>query len=259
MDFLKKHYEKLVLSVVLLAVAVAAFLLTVEVGNVKQTLAEQLEQKIIRKGAPLPPLNLTTNEAAASRASASVKVVLDGEHNTFNPGAWEKSNEGLRRKPGKAGLAGLTIARVIPLNLVIGFTGVAGTEEAPRYQLSVAREFEKLPAKRRATITSLNAGAKDSLLQIIDVKGPKMDPTEILCELMETRERFVLTKEKTFRKTYAYAADLRSEGKEFPGKRVDDPLVLSGVTYKIVAIGKDELVVSAPNQVRTTIAAVTAQ
>ena len=40
MDFLKKHYEKLVLSVVLLAVAVAAFLLTVQVGNVKQTLAD---------------------------------------------------------------------------------------------------------------------------------------------------------------------------------------------------------------------------
>ena len=217
MDFLKKHYEKLVLSVVLLAVAVAAFLLTVEVGNVKQTLAEQLEQKIIRKGAPLPPLNLTTNEAVAAKASGSVKVVLDGEHNTFNPGAWEKTGDGLRRKSGKAGLAGLTIARVIPLNLVISFTGVAGTEEAPRYQMSIAREFEKLPAKRRPTITSLNAGAKDSLLQIVDVKGPKMDPTEILCELVETRERFVLTKEKSFRKTYAYAADLRSEGKEFQG------------------------------------------
>lgn len=56
MDFLKKHYEKLVLSIVLLAVAVAAFLLTVEVGNVKQTLADQLQQKIVKKGAVLPPL-----------------------------------------------------------------------------------------------------------------------------------------------------------------------------------------------------------
>lgn len=259
MDFLKKHYEKLVLSVVLLAVAVAAFLLTVEVGNVKQTLADQLQQKIVSKGAPLPPLNLSTNEAVAARASTQLKVVLDGEHNTFNPGAWERSGEGLRRKPGKAGLAGLTIARVIPLNLVIAFTGVAGTEEAPRYQMSVTREFEKLPAKRRPTITSLNAGAKDALVQILEVKGSKMDPTEIICELVETRERFVLSKEKVFRKTFSYAADLRSEGKEFPGKRVDDPLVLSGVTYKIVAIGKDELVVSAPNQVRTTIAAVPAE
>lgn len=260
MDFLKKHYEKLVLSVVLLAVAVAAFLLTVEVGNVKQTLADQLQQKIVKKGAPLPPLNLSTNEAIAARASTTLKVVLDGDHNTFNPGAWEKAGEGLRRKPGKAGLAGLSIARIIPLNLVIAFTGVAGVEDNPRYQLSLTREYEKLPAKRRPSMFSLNVGEKDkdSIIQLIEVRGPKADPTELVYELIETRERFVLTKDKVFRKTFGYAADLRSEGKEFPGKRVDDPLVLSGVTYKIVAIGKDELVVSAPNQVRTTIAAVPA-
>ena len=41
MDFLKKHYEKIVLSVVLLAVAVAAFLLLVDVNQVKDTLEKQ--------------------------------------------------------------------------------------------------------------------------------------------------------------------------------------------------------------------------
>jgi hypothetical protein len=259
MDFLKKHYEKLVLSIVLLAVAVAAFLLTVQVGNVKQTLAEQLQQKIIKKGAVLPPIDLSTNQAAASRAAARIKVVLDGQHNTFNPGAWEKNPDGLRRKPGKAGLAGLSITRVIPLNLVLNFKGVAGVADNYRYQISVAREFEKLPAKRQPVITSLNIGSKDNLVQLVEVKGPKEDPTELVCELVETRERFVLTKEKDFRKPFGYAADLRSEGKDFPARRVDDALNLSGVTYKIVAIGKDELVVSAPNQVRTTIAAVPAQ
>jgi len=258
MDFLKKHYEKLVLSIVLLAVAVAAFLLTVQVGNVKQTLADQLQQKIIKKGAVLPPIDLSTNQAAAARAAARIKVVLDGQHNTFNPGAWEKTPDGLRRKPGKAGLAGLSVARVIPLNLVLNFKGVAGVADNFRYQISVSREFEKLPAKRQPVITSLTVGSKDNLLQLVEVKGPKEDPTELLCELIETRERFVLTKEKDFRKPFGYAADLRSEGKDFLAKRVDDALNLSGVTYKIVAIGKDELVVSAPNQVRTTIAAVPA-
>ena len=112
MDFLKKHYEKLVLSIVLLAVAVAAFLLTVQVGNVKQTLADQLQQKIVKKGAVLPPINLSTNQAIATRAAARIKVVLDGPHNTFNPGSWEKTPDGLRRKPGKAGLAGLSLALI---------------------------------------------------------------------------------------------------------------------------------------------------
>ena len=259
MDFLKKHYEKLVLSIVLLAVAVAAFLLTVQVGNVKQTLADQLQQKIVKKGAVLPPINLSTNQAIASRAAARIKVVLDGPHNTFNPGSWEKTPDGLRRKPGKAGLAGLSITRVIPLNLVVAFKAVAGTAGEYRYQYSVIREFEKVPASRQARIKSLNLGAKDDLIHLVEVKGPKEDPTELVCELVETRERFVLTKDKDFRKPFGYAADLRSEGKDFLAKRVDDALNLSGVTYKIVAIGKDELVVSAPNQVRTTIAAVPAQ
>jgi hypothetical protein len=259
MDFLKKHYEKLVLSIVLLAVAVAAFLLTVQVGNVKQTLADQLQQKIVKKGAVLPPINLSTNQAIATRAAARIKVVLDGQHNTFNPGSWEKTPDGLRRKPGKAGLAGLSITRVIPLNLVVAFKAVAGTAGEYRYQYSVIREFEKVPASRQARIKSLNLGAKDDLIHLVEVKGPKEDPTELVCELVETRERFVLTKDKDFRKPFGYAADLRSEGKDFLAKRVDDALNLSGVTYKIVAIGKDELVVSAPNQVRTTIAAVPAQ
>jgi hypothetical protein len=259
MDFLKKHYEKLVLSIVLLAVAVAAFLLTVQVGNVKQTLADQLEQKIVRKGAPLTPLNLSTNEAAAAHAAAKLRVVLDGEHNTFNPGSWEKLQDGLRRKPGKSGVAGLAITRIIPLNLILAFKDVAGVADSPRYQISVTREFEKVPAKRRPLVTSLTAGTKDSTFQLVEVKGPKENPTELVCELAETRERFTLTREKDFRKPLGYAADLRSEGKDFLAKRVDDPLTLSGVTYKIVAIGKDEIVVSAPNQVRTTIAAIPAQ
>jgi len=259
MDFIKKHYEKLVLSVVLLAVAVAAFLLTVEVGNVKQTLADQLQQKIVRKGAPLPALNLSTNQAVAAHAAGKIRVVLDGQHNTVNPGSWEKTTDGLRRKPGKAGLGGLSIVRVIPLNLVLTFKGVAGVAENPRYQISVAREFERIPSKRQPVVTSLTAGSKDALVQLIEVKGPKDEPTELICELVETRERFTLGREKDFRKPIGYAADLRSEGKEFLAKRVDDPLMLSGVTYKIVAIGKDELVVSAPNQVRTTIGAIPAQ
>jgi len=259
MDFIKKHYEKLVLSVVLLAVAVAAFLLVVEVGNVKQTLADQLQQRVTTKGTPLKPVDLSTNQAVVNRLSQRVQFTLDGDHNTFNPGTWEKTGEGFRRKPGKAGLAGLSITKVTPLNLVVSYKGVAGIADNPRYQIGIAKEYEKLPRQRQPVITSLVAGAKDRMIQLVEVRGPKEDPTELVCELIDSRERFVISRDKDFRKAFGYSADLRSEGRDFPARRVDDSLVLAGVTYKIVAIGKDELVVSAPNQVRTTIAAVPAQ
>jgi hypothetical protein len=259
MDFIKKHYEKLVLSVVLLAVAVAAFLLVVEVGNVKQLLADQLQQRTTTKGAPLKPVDLSTNQAVVNRLSAKVQFSLDGDHNTFNPGTWDKSGDGFRRKPGRAGLAGLTITRVTPLNMVISFKGVAGTADEPRYQLSMTKEYEKQPGQRRLQTFSLTPGAKERGIQLIEVRGPKGDPTELVCELIDGRERFAISGDKEFKKAFGYSADLRSEGRDFPARRVDDSLVLAGVTYKIVAIGKDELVVSAPNQVRTTIAAVPAQ
>ncbi len=259
MDFIKKHYEKLVLSVVLLAVAVAAFLLVVEVGNVKQMLADQLQQRTTTKGAPLKPVDLSTNQAVVNRLAARIQFSLDGDHNTFNPGTWDKSGDGLRRKPGRAGLAGLTITRVTPLNLVIAYKGVAGTEEEPRYQFSMTKEYEKQPSQRRLQTFSLTQGAKDRGIQLIEVRGPRSAPTELVCELIDSRERFVVGPDKDFKKAFGHSADLRSEGRDFPAKRVDDSLVLAGVTYKIVAIGKDELVVSAPNQVRTTIAASPAQ
>jgi hypothetical protein len=73
---------------------------------------------------------------------------------------------------------------------------------------------------------------------------------------MATREAFNLTKGKNFRRTQSYSADLRYEAdrRDFPQKRVGESINLSGAVYKIVAIEKDELVVSAPNSVRTTVA-----
>ena len=251
MDFIKKHYEKVILSVVLLAVAVVVFLLTVEVGAVKDELAEQLIQKTVKKGASIPPLDLSTQKLVVARSSQPLRVVLDGPHNTFNPGTWEKAGDVVRRKQGKAGLAGLAISRIIPLNLVITYRGPVGVADNPRYQFSVAREFEKAPTKRQPVITSLTAGSKDSVLSLVEVRGPKEDPTELVCELVETRERFILSRTKDFRKPGGYAADLKGDGRDYLARRVDDVLQLGGITYKIVAIAKDELVVSAPNQVRT--------
>ena len=74
-------------------------------------------------------------------------------------------------------------------------------------------------------------------------------------ELYELLARVTLAKDKPFNKNLAFAADLRYEveNKNFTGKRPDETVLLSGVSYKVVAIGKDEAVVSAPNQVRTVV------
>lgn len=250
MDFLKKHYEKIALAVVLLGVAVAAFLLTIEVGNIRQSLADQLQQRARKKGKELKLVDLTTNELALRRAAGGITLELDGPHNTFNPGTWEKSGDSYRRKAGRGILDLLEYSRAVPLSLVVSFSGVAGLADAPRYQFSVAREYEKLPAKQRPVVASLSPGTKNDLFVLREVKGPPDNPTELVCELLETGERFVVKKDAPYRRTVSYAASLKYEGREFSNKRAEESINAGGVTYKIVAIAKDELVVSPPNQTR---------
>jgi hypothetical protein len=144
------------------------------------------------------------------------------------------------------------------LVLEVAFEQVAGTPDSPRYQFSVRRDYEKTLNGRRAMVESVAVGSenKDQLFRLVEVQGAKDSPTNFVCELIATREAFSVAKGKNFRRTQGYSADLRYEAdrRDFPQKRVGESITLSGAVYKIVAIEKDELVVSAPNSVRTTVA-----
>lgn len=253
MDFLKKHYEKLILSVVLVAVAAAAFLLLIKVGQVKEDLANQLQERTRRAGRELKAVDLTTNEMAVAKIADGFAVPLAPDHGAFNPGTWDRENNQLRRKDPRAVLARLEVREIVPLNLVVSFTGVAGLADSPRYQFSITREYEKSAAKRRPTASSLTPGSKNDLFQLREVKGLPTAPTELVCELAESSQRFVVSGEQSLILPRGYAANLRFDNRDLGVKRTDDTLNLAGATYKIVAITKDELVVSAPNQVRTSL------
>ncbi|MFM7804359.1 MAG: hypothetical protein ACKPGK_07680 [Verrucomicrobiota bacterium] len=262
MEFIKKHYEKLVLGVVLLAVAGLAVYLVFAVSQVRSDLESALQQFAGAKQKPLVPENLETNLASLQRVTAKAPVVLAGpDHYTFNPITWARAAGG-RLEPTRArpdtGVAGLTYVASHDLVLEIAFEQVAGTPESPRYQFSVRRDYEKTVNARRAMVESVAVGSenKDQLFRLVEVQGPKEAPTNFVCELISTRETFNLSKGKNFRRTQGYSADLRYEAdrRDFPQKRVGDAITLSGAVHKIVAIEKDELVVSAPNSVRTTVA-----
>lgn len=253
MEFLKSHYEKVVLSVVLLGVAAAALFLTLEVGRVQAGLDEQLQSISARRPKELQPLDLTNNLQVLGRLSQVPQLELDGPHNTFNPGTWDRAGDQLRRKAGRGWLDLLEISEIKPLNLIIQFAGVAGLSDSPRYQFNVTREYESQISKRRPTITSLTPGTKNDLFILRDIKGAPSAPSELICELVEDSRLISVTPDQPYVETVGYAADLRYDGKDLKEKRVDETLNLSGATYKIVAIGKEELVVSAPNQVRTTL------
>lgn len=261
MQFLKKlqaHYEKIVLGVVLLGVAAMALFLTQAASSEKDKLAEQLRNRVGGKQAEAKPVDLAGSVAALQRLSQPVAVQLAGEHKTFNPNTWVFKSDGtitpVGDRPG-SGTRGLILTGTQPLNLSISFAAVAGTAEPYRYQFSVTRDYERKAEKRRPTVVSLTEGTKNDLFAVREVRGPKDNPSEILIELIEGGEQVTLVKEKVFTKGMAFAADLNYpiENRNWTHKRVDESVVLSQVSYKIVAIAKDEIVVSAPNRVRTTI------
>ena len=267
MDFLKKHYEKLTLGLVLLAVAGVAIYLVLAVNQVQQDLNAALAQAAGAKQKSLQAINLVTNQTELDAVVKHAPVVLGApDHYTFNPVTWARAANG-RIEPtrGRAdmGAAGLTYVESHDLFLEIGFSAVAGTPEAPRYQFSIRRDYEKNPKLRSAIVESVAVGAesKDQIFKLLEARGPKEDPTDFVCELVSTREQFTISKTKSFKKTQGYSADLRYEAsrQNFTQKRVGESLNLSGAAYKIVAIEKDELVVSAPNSVRTTVLKASAQ
>jgi hypothetical protein len=267
MDFVKKHYEKLVLGLTLLLVAGIALALMFSVSQVKEDLRNTLQQLGGVKQKTLAAVDLSTNEVSLAKVARPASLVLSGpDHHTFNPIPWARAASGRLEptspRPG-TGPAGIAFVNAHDLFLEIGFDQVAGTPEAPRYQFTIRRDYEKTAASRRPLAESLTpgSGSKDQLFRLLEVKGPKEDPAELLCELIATREPFVVTRQKSFRRTQGYSADLRyeAERKEMPQRRVGDSLLLSGTTYKIVAIEKDELVISAPNSERTTVPKASAQ
>lgn len=255
---LKAHYEKIVLGVVLLGVAAMALFLTQAASSERGRLDEQLNKRVTGKQGEAKPVDLAAGIASLERLSAPASVQLSAEHKTFNANTWVYKADGTITPAGDrpgSGTRGLNLVGTQPLNLSISFAAVAGTAEPYRYQFSITRDYERKADKRRPTVVSLTEGTKNDLFILREVHGPKDNPTEVVIELIEGGDRATLTKEKVFTKGMAFAADLTYpiENRNWARKRVDETIVLSGATYKIVAIAKDEIVVSAPNRVRTTI------
>src|SRR5437868_10208728 len=93
MEFLKKHYEKLILSVVLLGLAAVAATLPMKVNQEKQREEERKTSLLSPKINPFPPVDLTTNKAVLEKVKTPIHFDIAGKHNLFNPVPWvEKPN-----------------------------------------------------------------------------------------------------------------------------------------------------------------------
>ena len=261
MEFLKNNYEKVILSVVLLGLAVAAALLPIWVAGEKRALEEIDNQITQTERKDLKSINLFTNEIVLQRVVKATALRLSGEHNLFNPVPWQRMRDGHLipiRTGREIGPGALAITKIAPLYLRIEYDGPAPSADTVQYRFRVTRETEKSAGKRVAPYTAAPGGAKNQVFILKEAK-PKDNPVEFTLELADTKEQVVVTKDKPYVSVAGFTVDLKysPDNLTFPVKRVGDSLVFAGDTNKIVAITETNVTVAAASNTKRTAVAYT--
>ena len=258
MDLLKKHYEKIVLGVVLLVLMVGAAMLPIMIGRERDDLNKTAEEIINRPAKPLEPLDLSTNEIHLKQLKAGYSLDLSSSNKVFNPSQWQEAPDGrlIKLTTGREiGIEAVTVTKQTPLYLIISFDSVR--EAGNNYVISVERQASSNVSQRRKKVYYVAPGGKNDAFSLREVKGPAENPTELVLELTDSQDRVVVTKEKPFSREDGYMVDLKYEPEKrtWNDQRVDSTIKIGNETYKIVAIQKSEIVFSAKtNDKKTRIA-----
>jgi hypothetical protein len=249
MDLLKNHYEKLLLSLMLIGLAAAVWFLYQKSVTEEEAAKEYFVVVEKRKVKGVSPVDLSPYQNVLKKAQNPPPLVLAGGHNVFNPVKWQRRPDGtlLKIQTGReVGPEAMTIARVTPLYFIINLDKVAN----PGYIIGTTRENAERPIDRRkkAKFYTVNApAATNDFFTLKEIKGPPEDPTELILELADTKERVSIAKGKDFKKAVGYEVDLKYpvENKDFKNLRIGSTLTLAGDQYIIVAISENEVVLSA--------------
>src|SRR5688572_29895327 len=114
-----QHYEKLVLSLVLLLLAGAVWFLY-QASQAEKEKIRQIPIAFERKtGKPVPPVTLIRFEAAMKEATNPPPLNFAGQHNLLNPVKWQQPRGGgavLKVQTGKeVGAEAMQIVRITPI------------------------------------------------------------------------------------------------------------------------------------------------
>ena len=246
MEFLKKHYEKILLSVVLLGLGAAAYWMNDSIAEAKADIEKRTQMPA--KGKLVQPVDLTNEVATLDKASNPPQVEISGAHNLFNPVTWKRKPDGTLMKVLKEGPAAATITNIAPLYTTITFERAAGSG----YYMSI----QQLSARRPQEYAKLKEKTKAGLFTITEVVGPAEDPTELVLDTPLSATPVRVSKGHPFQAVDGHIADLRYEpdSKSFNKVRVNDTITFSGERYKVIDITNNAVrVISISTEQKTTI------
>jgi hypothetical protein len=253
MDFLKKHYEKVLLGAVLLGLAGAVGFLFFKIASEREELQTKEAELARPKVTPLPELDMASYQAVLQRLAGSARLDLSSPHKLFNPMPWRRTADGrlVKIDAESIGPKALVVTKLNKLYLDITVDQINLEGPAPRFTIGIKREGAANPKDRVKTTRTPEVGEKNDLFLLKEARGPQDNPTNLVVVLNDTGEEAVLSTEKTnaFRRVDGYTADLKypPENRMFTGRRANTPppLLFNGESYDIVAINKNEVVLRA--------------
>lgn len=258
MNFLKKHYEKILLGVVLAGLLAVLVFMLFYIAADKQDMEQNAESLINNPTVkPLPDLNLTTNDAVISRLGTPFTLDFETQSKVFNPFEWQRTLDGQMVKKASLGAQQAVVTRIVPLRMILTLDSVLTNEFGVRYVIGVTRQASKIFSQRVPQQRYVSMGDKaNDAFELVGVKGPPASPTELMLKLVDSGDVIALTPGKPFMRVDDYMADFNypPEKKVFRSRRTGDKVSFGGSNYDIVGISKNEVILSdQSNQKKTSL------
>lgn len=257
MDFLKKHYEKILLGVMLFGLIGVLVFMLFYIAKDKSDMENKGTGLISTRAKPLPELDTNAEAAAMLRLQTHYDLDFDSTNKLLNPMEWQKALDGsLIPTAKKTGPQMAVVSSIAPLDLIISFESAKTNELGAHYWIKVERQAAATLSKREPVRHYMSLGEKCPDFTLISEKGAADNPDSLLLKLADSGEEVSISKDKPYRKTDAYAADFSypPERKVFRGRRVGDRVSFGGVDYTVVEINPHELILmDQSNQKKTSL------
>jgi hypothetical protein len=265
MDFVKKHYEKILLTVVLLGLVGALVFLPFLIAKDQDEVSRMTEVVLSPRVLPLPELDLARQTNVMSRLQSPYSLDFSTSNRLFNPLQWQRRTDGtlVPVKPGLIGPEAAAVTKITPLYTIITLDSIETNsidtnEVAARYVMSVERQAAAVPGQRSKRQHYASVGEKIDAFTIRSVNGSLDNPAqlELILQLADTGEQVTISRDKPFRRIDGYSADLKydPEGKKWQMQRLGADLKFFNDDYIIVAIDQDSVILLArSNQKKTTL------
>jgi hypothetical protein len=251
MDFLKKHYEKILLGVMLVGLIGVLVFMLFYIASERAQMEEKSTTFIHPHVKPLTPLDTTIEDSAIARLKAPYSLDFETTNKLFNPMEWQKNADGnLIRKDTKTGVHVVAVTAISPLYLIISLDQVIANKvdnavEA-NYVIKVEKQAAADPRKRppQRHYVSQNDKKPNDTFSLQSIQGAPEDPTALVLKLVDTGEDITISKTNSYRRVDGYAADFRYDldKKVFRGRRVNDKVSFGGEDYTVVDVNQNDLI-----------------